>query len=56
MDQKQADDDDRREIARRLFKALCRLYPDRYIALVQPHDVVSTQAHAYVAIEAPVVR
>jgi len=56
MDQKQADDDHRREVARRLFKALCGLYPDRYIALMQPHHVVSKQAQAFAAIEAPAVR
>jgi hypothetical protein len=26
-------EDDRRAIARRLFEALCALYPDRYVAL-----------------------
>ena len=34
MNQNQTYEDDRREVARRLFKALCGLYPDRYIALV----------------------
>lgn len=58
MDQNQTDEDDRREVARRLFKALCGLYPDRYVALVQPHDVVSKQppAQAFAAIEVPAAR
>jgi hypothetical protein len=32
--------EDRSVIARRLFDALCAKYPDKYIALIQPCDVV----------------
>jgi hypothetical protein len=31
-------DNDRREIAKRIFDALCAQYPLKYIALVQPRD------------------
>jgi hypothetical protein len=31
-------DNDRREIAKRIFDALCAQYPQKYIALVQPRD------------------
>jgi hypothetical protein len=33
-------DNDRRQIAKRIFDALCTKYPQKYIALVQPHDPV----------------
>jgi hypothetical protein len=32
--------EDRSVVARRLFDALCAKYPDKYIALIQPCDVV----------------
>jgi hypothetical protein len=32
---------DRREIAKRIFDALCAKYPEKYIALVQPRDPIS---------------
>ena len=32
--------EDRGVVARRLFDALCAQYPDKYIALIQPRDVV----------------
>ena len=32
--------EDRSIVARRLFDALCAQYPDKYIALIQPRDVV----------------
>ena len=31
---------DRREIAKRVFDALCAAYPEKYIALVQPRDPI----------------
>ena len=40
-EQHQADEHYRRDVARRLFKALCALYPDRYIALVEPREEAS---------------
>ena len=53
MEQHIAEEDDRRA-ARRLFQALCALYPNRYIALVQPHDAASVgpPAPAFIAVEA----
>ena len=33
-------DNDRREIAKRIFDALCMQYPEKYIALVLPPDPV----------------
>jgi hypothetical protein len=33
-------DNDRREIAKRIFDALCAHYPQKYVALVQPRDPV----------------
>jgi len=30
----------RRVVARRVFDALCTQHPDRYIALIQPRDVL----------------
>jgi hypothetical protein len=33
-------DNDRREIAKRIYDALCAQYPQKYIALVQPRDPV----------------
>jgi hypothetical protein len=41
MTQRAADCEDRRVVARRLFEALCTRYPDKYIALIQPHDVAN---------------
>jgi hypothetical protein len=35
---------DRREIAKRVFDALCGQYPEKYIALVQPPDPVPAVA------------
>jgi hypothetical protein len=32
--------EDRSVVARRLFDALCAQYPDKYIALIQPRDIV----------------
>ena len=32
-------DNDRREIAKRIFDALCAHYPQKYVALVQPRDL-----------------
>ena len=52
MEQHLAEEDDRRDVARRLFKALCALYPDRYIALVEPRDVASDRL---LALELPTV-
>ena len=37
MKQHQVEEGDR-AVARRLFMALCELYPDRYITLIEPHD------------------
>ena len=36
-----AEKDDRRAVAQRLFEALCALYPDRYVALIQPRDAAN---------------
>ena len=33
-------DKDRREIAKRIFDALCVKYPEKYIALVQSRDPI----------------
>jgi hypothetical protein len=30
----------RRVVARRVFDALCAQYPDKYVALIQPRDVL----------------
>ena len=35
-----AEEDDPRVVARRIFKGLCALYPDRYVMLVLPGDVL----------------
>jgi hypothetical protein len=43
MEQHIAEEDDRRAVARRLFQAWCALHPDRYIALIQPHDAASAR-------------
>jgi hypothetical protein len=37
------DQNDPRFIARGLFKELCALYPDRYIALIEPPPLLSTE-------------
>ena len=34
------EEDDRHVVARRIFKALCALYPDRYLMLALPGDVL----------------
>ena len=54
MEQHIAEEDDRRAVARRLFRALCAQYPHRYIALIQPHDAASARlpAPAFTAVEA----
>jgi len=36
MKQRQVEEGER-AVARRLFMALCELYPDRYITLIEPH-------------------
>ena len=41
VEQNQAHEQDQRDVARRLFKALCALYPDCYIALVESQEVAS---------------
>lgn len=38
MEQNLAEEDDRCAVARRIFMALCALYPDRYLTLVLPGD------------------
>ena len=38
MEQQQVEEGDRAVVARRLFKALCELYPDRFVALVKSRD------------------
>jgi len=38
MEQEQVGEGDR-AIAHRLFNALCELYPDRYITLIDPREV-----------------
>jgi hypothetical protein len=40
MEQNLAEEGDRCVVARRVFKALCALYPDRYIMLALPGDVL----------------
>ena len=40
MEQNLAEEDDRCDVARRIFKGLCALYPDRYLMLVQPGNVL----------------
>jgi hypothetical protein len=41
-------DKDRREVAKRIFDALCVKYPEKYIALVQPGEPVApTPSEAY---------
>ena len=40
MQQNRAEEGDRCVVARRIFKALCALYPDRYLMLVLPGDVL----------------
>ena len=39
VEQHRAEKEDPRDVARRLFKALCELYPDRYIAMIQPNNL-----------------
>jgi hypothetical protein len=51
-DQPPPDRNDPRYIARRVFKALCAHYPDRYIALIEqpyPERTKPTQFHAVAA-------
>jgi hypothetical protein len=40
----QLPEDDPRVVARRVYQALCKLYPDRYIALIEPRGVGSDRA------------
>jgi hypothetical protein len=40
MEQNLAEEDDRCVVARHIFKALCALYPDRYLMLALPGDVL----------------
>ena len=40
MEQQQVVEGDRAVVARRLFKALCELYPDRFVTLVESRDDV----------------
>jgi hypothetical protein len=40
MQQNLAEEDDRCVVARHIFKALCALYPDRYLMLALPGDVL----------------
>jgi hypothetical protein len=47
--------EDRSVVARRLFDALCAKYPDKYIALIQPCDVVDG-SHELTAGKAPPTR
>jgi hypothetical protein len=44
MQQNLAEDDDRCVVARRIFIALCALYPDRYLTLVLPGDHLHDEA------------
>jgi hypothetical protein len=41
MEQQQVEEGDRAVVARRLFKALCELYPDRFVTLVESRDDVA---------------
>jgi hypothetical protein len=41
MEQQQVEEGDRAVVARRLFKALCELYPDRFVTLVESRDCVA---------------
>jgi hypothetical protein len=43
VEQPQQDQNDPRFIARRLFKELCALYPDRYVALIEQPPSLSTE-------------
>jgi hypothetical protein len=36
--------DERRDVARRLFAALCARYPDRYIALIEQPELSTSPA------------
>jgi hypothetical protein len=49
------EEEDGRVVARRIFNALCALYPDRYLMLVQPREAVSDPppAPALTALENP---
>ena len=38
--------ENRRIVAKRLFEALCAQYPDKYIVLIQPRDVVNDRLPA----------
>jgi hypothetical protein len=44
MKQNLAEEDDRCVVARRIFMALCALYPDRYLTLVLPGDHLHDEA------------
>jgi len=43
---KQPAEDGRRDIAKRVFEALCAKFPEKYIALVHPPDPVPAVAIA----------
>ncbi len=53
MEQPPLDQNDPRFIARRLFKELCALYPDRYIALIEQRRLLSTELATAKALAAP---
>jgi len=46
MTQHAARIEERRVVAKHLFDALCAQYPDKYIALIQPRDVVDDRLPA----------
>ena len=46
VEQQHLAQEERHDVAHRLFKALCGLYPDRYIALIEPRIVASDQPRA----------
>ncbi len=47
--EQQPSKDDRRDIARRLFKALCARFPDRYVILIESRDDASQASAPRVA-------
>jgi hypothetical protein len=53
VEQPHQDQNDPRFIARRLFKELCALYPDRYIALIEQPPSLSTELPTTTASAAP---
>jgi hypothetical protein len=54
----QLEKEDRRDVAHRLFHALCARFPDRYIVLVEPPDVVNDRppTPAFTVAETPATR